>query len=69
MNRPERKDRTMKNRYRVTFHDWAVCELHVEAAHADEAIALAQEQVYRDGPDIARVRNTGTDSWEAEPAA
>jgi hypothetical protein len=55
-------------RYRVRFVEWVLYEHIIEAPDGDSAIVKVQNLLANDGPEDMRIRDNGTEEWEAEPA-
>ena len=53
--------------YRVRFQEWMLWEIHVdEAVSEEDAIRQAQQMFFESGSDICRLRDNGSEAWEAE---
>lgn len=56
--------------YRVLFQEWMVWEIVIdEAESAEDAIAQAKTRFIENGSDACRLRNNGTEDWQAEGCA
>ena len=53
--------------YRVRFQEWMLWEICVdEAVSCDDAIRQAQQMFFDGGSDVCRLRDNGSEAWEAE---
>ena len=53
--------------YRVRFQEWMLWEIHVdEAVSEEDAIRQARQMFFESGSDICRLRDNGSEAWEAE---
>ena len=52
--------------YRITFQEWAVRSISLDAISEEDAINRADELWVEEGPDAGfKIRDTGTEEWEA----
>lgn len=54
--------------YRVTFQEWMVWEIWIDEATSEaDAIAQARQDFQENGSAVCRLRDNGSESWEARP--